>query len=343
MVLRRVTSGRRVRPGSMIATRMQVFETVAEQTGDKPVMPLFKAQSMMNLMGGAGGWSQSKTTPTVEGQRVQKRGVVCNPSTGQAIPPPSSTSPLHHVQATIQDHTHKPHPRHTPSHVGSTDHTSQLSPPQGEGPPDVPPDDPPQTSPTTGASSARGVVGGLKRIFETPRHGPLTKATSLPFLTPSQLAHSHSSPVAQLPQLPAQKMAVLIKQVQLVDGTGMRSGAFPHSSSCLNINQTRQTGLTGLAGKVKKIPLMPPPVKHIRTREPQAIQLPRTDYHNNHDSPGVTHRKVPMLPPSLGPPAQYSPRPPDSDGPPPKPPRAANRTRLHNGILPQQVCMYESW
>ena len=111
VVSRRVTSGRRVRPGSMIAARLQVFEA-AEPAGEcgLPASSLCKAKSMGDLLHGDGGWGQSVTTPTPSAVPVR-----CNPSTGQALPLVlSSSSLLQCVRAVTQGSTPKPRPQPTP-------------------------------------------------------------------------------------------------------------------------------------------------------------------------------------------------------------------------------------
>lgn len=329
-VLRRATAGRRVRPGSMIATRMQVFEA-AEQPGDRPAKgprTLYKASSMGDLMGGAGGQGRTQTTPTIAGgtgcEKALVKPVICNPSTGQAVPLPhlpSASSLLQCIRATALGPPTKPRPCHAPSRVASTSSTdsdyssrSQLTPPcceedSAELSDDL--TDLPQTSPTTGVSRQRGAVGNLKQLFESQSslHTPLSRATSLP----------------SLPQAPGHRVAILPhhQQVQTLQRTGVTgltdlasANTIPRSS-CLRTSQTGQTGKA-------KVPLLPPPVKQVRIVEPESNR--------------VAQRKVPLLPPSSSRPhttAQCSSSPPTtpshpipSDIPPPKPPRAAHRIRL---------------
>ena len=306
-VSRRVSTARRVRPGSMIATRMQVFETAGQlrsredgRTREK-YKPMLKASSMSDLMGGASGRGLTKATPTASSESV-----VCNPSTGQAVALPTPHyQPSSSLLTCVRAHHNRPRPQLvTPPRVASTSSidsdyssSSQLSPTRDDitdttiiinpGNEDL---DPPQTSPTTGV---RGTVGNLKQLFEAPRHhATLSRATSLPFLSQSQAPFPKAQPKPPHP-VPVSKASTL-----------------PHHS-CL---KTRA-----------KVPLLPPPphlshttptTKHVRIIEPHSTAtLPW--------QPGArrSQRKAHLLPPTS--------HPANTRPPPPKPPRAANRMELH--------------
>ena len=325
---RKLKAGRRVRPGSMIASRMQVFEAAIpkpngkkeENDRRKAGKSLFKASSMINLVG-AGRSTPLKATPTTEA-----RGVVCNPSTGQAIiPRVSSTSSLLtciRAPAATGGHTHKPHPQPTPPiRGGSTSSTdsdystgSQHSPPRDEDPCNLElHDDPPQTSPTTGARGGSG-VRSLKDFFEKSRHAPLSRAASLPHLAPSPVPFS----LTPSPRHHPHKVPVMLPQI-MAGGRGPKSSTLPTSSS-LRKSPGRQAKL--------KSSLLPPLVKHVRIVEPCPQ---RKNLHDNAKSTVQTHKKVPLLSPlALRTPSVINSSPLPSSVPPPKPPRAPNRLQLHN-------------
>ena len=330
----RLKTGRRVRPGSMIASRMQVFEAAIQRPSGggkeeserrKIGKHLFKASSMMDLVGGGRG-TASKATPT-----TGMRGVVCNPSTGQAIiPRVSSTSSLltcTRATAAGGHANNKPRPQPTPpSRGGSTSSAdsdystgSQHSPPRDEDPCnlDPPDDEPPQTSPTTGASG----VKILKQFFEKSRHAPLTRASSLPHLPPSPVTPSHTPSLTPSPlhhYHHPHKVPVLLPQ--LIKGwRGPKSSTLP-TSSCLRQSPARQSKI--------KAPLLPQPVKHVRIVEPCPQ---RNNPQDNAKLAVHTHKKLPLLPPSvLRTPPFRNPSNPPATVPPPKPPRAPNRLHLHN-------------
>ena len=340
VIPRQGVSARRVRPGSVIASRMMVFEAAVQQQSrengrdgedeaERPCRPLLKASSMADLTGRTGGWSLPKATPPAE-----PSGVVCNPSTGQAIPRISSTSCLITcIRATTAGgSTHKPHPPYTPVRVGSTSSTdsdystgSQHSFPRDEDPPNLdPPDDPLQASPTTGT---RGVIGNLKHLFESPHHSPLSRATSLPQITPSPLTPSPHTPPPQ-----RHKVALVPKRPQL----GPKPSTLP-MPSCLR----QPSGGPPRGDRQQKAPLMPPTVKQVRIFEPHPQ---RNDCSDGTKSAMQIPRKIPLKIPLLPPVAprtpavRCSPRSPSSEVPPPKPPRAPNRLQLHN-MQQYQVCV----
>ena len=336
-VTKRVTSsfGRRMRPGSMIASRMMVFEAAVQQQQQSNAAgggrggwekreptsrPLLKARSMVNLVSEAGYLTKPAFTP-------EPRAVVCNPSTGQAVPRVSSTSSLLTcIRATATGGpAHKPHPPPTPVRGGSTSSTdsdystgSLHSPPRDEDPSCLdPPDDPPQASPTTGA---RRGIGNLKQLFEKSHHTPLSRATSLPRLSPLSQPH----PITPSPQ--PHKVAVLPN----MKGCGLKSSTLPTSFCPRKSGPPRERRI--------KIPLLPLTAKHVRIVQPYPQ---RNGHHDNAKSAERTHIKVPLLPPSASrtPAIRYSSRSPASDVPPPKPPRAPNRHQLHNIQQLEQVCV----
>ena len=344
-VCRRPKTGRRVRPGSMIASRMQVFEAAAappssgggmEEERKKSCRPLFKARSMMDLVGGGGGGDSgggrrevSKATP----MPAETRGVVCNPSTGQAIIPrvSSTTSLLTCIRATAAagGHTHKPRPQPTPPvRGGSTSSNdsdystgSQHSPPRDEDPCNLdPPDNLPQTSPTTGARG--GGVGSLKQFFEKTQHTPLSRASSLPHLTPTPPSSSSSS--TPFPHHHPHKVPVILPQPVPGGGRGLKSSTLP-TASCLRQSPGQQS--PGRQSKLKT-PLLPPPVKHVRIIDPRS----QISHPHGHSKSAVQYqKKLPLLPPlAARTPVLINSSSPPSTVPPPKPPRAPNRLQLHN-------------
>ena len=349
-VTRRAISGRRVRPGSMIATRMQMFELGGQEGGGGSI---HKASSMGNLVGVASGQGQVQTTPTQVGRQVYHAeekapaaAVVCNPSTGQPAPLARHQSSLLHCLRATRDPAPKPH-SHTPFHVGSTssndsDHNSQLTSPHPEGdsaelPDQLPPL--PPSSPPAGAWKKRSSVVNLKQLFEAgpSQHAALSRAISLPSLLapPQPQAHRHMVAV-----LPPSEPAQPAERTRSTGWTNTSSGSLSYY-----INKTCGTGLAGKA----KVPLLPP-IQQVRKVEPQPMftgQLPRQPRNTGrYSGPALAEpereaqRKVPLLPPSsYRPPiTQQTSHATPSDIPPPKPPRAAHRTRLAQEEEVGQVC-----